>query len=58
MSMQLTVSHLGATEKGIALKPGDVVEYKAHLPGGNVRIRVKDAKEDDVAHPGCFKELR
>lgn len=55
--MELNVVYAGMTENGTALKVGDVVKYRAHIPGGNVRIEFKDGKVD-VAHPGCFKELR
>ena len=39
------------------VKPGDVVEYLGHLPGGCVKIRTAGGLEG-IAHPACFKELR
>lgn len=57
MYLKMNVIANGETEKKVALKPGMEVEYLGHLPGGNVKIRLKDGKED-IAHPLCFKELR
>lgn len=56
MALTLTVVAKGETENKIALTPGMVVEYVAHLPYGNVAIRLNGQK--DIAHPACFKELR
>lgn len=47
----------GLTMDGKEINPGDVVYYRAHLPRGNVKIAFKDGTED-IAHPGCFEELR
>lgn len=54
--LELHVVAEGETENKASLKPGMVVEYKGHIPGGNVAI-VLDGKRD-VAHPLCFDELR
>lgn len=55
--MQIKVDRAGKTESGKDLKVGDTVTYKAHVPGGNVRVELPDGSID-TAHPACFKELR
>lgn len=57
MSLDLTVVAKGTTENNRTLEKGDVVKYRCHLPGGNVRIEHADGTTD-VANPNCFKELR
>jgi hypothetical protein len=57
MGLELNVVAKGETEKGIALDVGMKVEYRGHIPGGNVKITLPNG-ETDVAHPLCFEELR
>ena len=54
--LELHVVTKGETENKAVLKPGTVVEYCGHLPGGNVSIKIEG--KDDVANPLCFEELR
>lgn len=39
------------------VKPGEVVTYLGHVPGGCVKIRTAGGLEG-IAHPACFEELR
>lgn len=55
--MELTVANRGITEDGTYLEVGDKVRYLSHIPGGMVKIRLRDGTET-VAHPLCFSELR
>jgi hypothetical protein len=55
--LKLNVVAKGKTEGNSELNPGDVVFYKCHVPGGNIKIQFDDGKTD-IAHPLCFKELR
>lgn len=55
--MKLTVVAVGVTENEKRLEVGDEVIYVSHIPGGMVKIKLPNG-EIDVAHPGCFKELR
>jgi hypothetical protein len=55
--LTLNVVAKGETELGTILNIGDKVEYLGHIPGGMVKIKLPHG-ETDIAHPGCFKELR
>lgn len=55
--LELNAVAKGLTEGQKEINPGDVVFYKGHVPGGNVKIEFKDGTTD-IAHPACFKELR
>lgn len=54
---KLLVTAVGVTENEVRLEIGQEVDYLGHIPGGMVKIKLPDGTED-VAHPGCFKELQ
>jgi hypothetical protein len=41
----------------LSMTTGTTVEYRGHVPGGMVRVRLPDGSEE-VMHPHCFPELR
>ena len=55
--LTLTADNKGKSGKGWFISPGKKFEYLGHVPGGMVKIRLPDGTED-IAHPGCFKELK
>lgn len=57
VNLSLTVTHNGETENGTMLEKGMIVQYRAHVPGGNVKIILPNGKQD-IADPRCFQELQ
>lgn len=57
LNMTLTCDTAGTGDRGFTIAPGDKVEYIAHVPGGMVRVRLRDGRVD-VFHPHCFPILR